>query len=257
MKDRASTDEGKGGRSAKRKRLAVAAPIVAGVIAGALFGLRALELWTHRPRSEQVPTAGLLYLGSLFLCGGLLLLNGRLWRSMHSGTFLSRRDLFGGPSTGRSSPWLEVLRGVQAGWLTARNASATRPRSSDGGPWRRSSLARQSLATHCSARIPCADQRRSGTLVGVDDLCVTLPRNAGPSARVGVRTGPKGLNPGGLRAPTPTAGVGYGRVSRARSYRCACNYRLSASENASGKWRFFTRTSRMSKSDGPLAKPPP
>jgi hypothetical protein len=114
------TGEDTSERSPSRQRLAVAAPIVAGVIAGALFGLRALDLWTRRPSSQQVPTAGLLYLGSLFLLGGLLSLNRSVWLWMHNGNVKAFKNLFGAPPAGdRRSPWLGALRGAQS-WLVTR-----------------------------------------------------------------------------------------------------------------------------------------
>ena len=106
-------------RSRAMRRLRLAAPIVAGAIAGAFFGLRALSLWTRGGHTQQVPTAGLLYLGSFFVLGGLLLLNRGVWRRMHDGNIAAMRSLSPKQRRAPSGGWGSALRSVQ-GWMVAR-----------------------------------------------------------------------------------------------------------------------------------------
>ncbi len=100
-------------------RLRVAAPIVAGVIAGAFFGLRALLMWTRGGPAERVPTAGLLYLGSFLLVGGLLFLHRGVWRWMHDGNIRAMRTLSARSGRGPTRRWSPAVRGLQ-GWMVAR-----------------------------------------------------------------------------------------------------------------------------------------
>ena len=114
--DRQSTQT----KSRARRIAILVAPIAAGVIAGGLFGLRLLGLWTRGPREQEVPTAGLLYLGAFFLIAGLVYLYPGVWRGMHDGNVRAMRSWFGSrqpaePATG----WRRSVRIVED-WFVAR-----------------------------------------------------------------------------------------------------------------------------------------
>jgi len=96
-----------------RGELARLVPILAGVVAGVLFGFRALGLWEDNGH-QRVPIGGLIYLGSLFVVAGLLQLHPRLWRWAHDLNIKAWSQSFGRPPAESSAAtWRGLLGGVQ------------------------------------------------------------------------------------------------------------------------------------------------
>ena len=94
------------------------APFVAGSVAGVLFGFRALSIWESGGPHNRVPTGGLVYLGSIFLLGGLMQLHPGLWRGSHDANIKLLRTSWG-RGLGRDSRRGRVVLPLQ-GWLVRR-----------------------------------------------------------------------------------------------------------------------------------------
>jgi hypothetical protein len=93
------------------------APVIAGSVVGVLFAFRALALWESGSR-DRIPTGGLVYLGSVFLIGGLLQLHPRLWRRSRDANIRAWRRSWGRPLD-RDSGKGRIVFAIQE-WLVAR-----------------------------------------------------------------------------------------------------------------------------------------
>jgi hypothetical protein len=96
-----------------RGRAARGAAVLSGGIVGVLFAFRALGIWEGGAH-PRVPTAGLVYLGSIFLVGGLIQLHPRVWRWSRECNVQAIGRTFGrSPAQNAAPAWREVVSGLQ------------------------------------------------------------------------------------------------------------------------------------------------